>query len=87
MEAAEILRKKGWDCRVVSVPSWTLFDEQPAEYRNQVMCISDRKKGAILTAYVEAASTFGKLAAIDTRAALIVTLPSLVPTSRFDIVL
>ncbi|PHJ25122.1 transketolase [Cystoisospora suis] len=59
VEAAEILRKKGWDCRVVSVPSWTLFDEQPAEYRNQVMCISDRKKGAVLTAYVEAASTFG----------------------------
>lgn len=61
VEAGDLLKKKGWDCRVVSVPSWTLFDEQPAEYRNQVLCISDRKKGAILTAYVEAASTFGKL--------------------------
>ncbi|PFH36308.1 transketolase [Besnoitia besnoiti] len=58
--ARKILLEKGaWDVRVVSMPCWTLFDEQPAEYRNRVLCLADRRKGDVVTAYVEAASPFG----------------------------
>jgi transketolase len=37
MEAAEKLEEKGVGVRVVSMPSWELFDKQPEEYRNQVL--------------------------------------------------
>ena len=35
--AAETLREEGTKVRVVSMPSWELFEEQPADYRNQVL--------------------------------------------------
>ena len=35
--AAEILKKGGVRCRVVSMPSWDLFDAQPTSYRNLVL--------------------------------------------------
>ncbi|CBZ50654.1 transketolase, related [Neospora caninum Liverpool] len=58
VEAKKLLTGN-WDVRLVSMPCWTLFDEQPAEYRNKILCLSERKNGNVLTAYVEAASTFG----------------------------
>ncbi len=37
MEAGELLQEKGIAARVVSLPSWELFDAQPVEYRNHVL--------------------------------------------------
>jgi transketolase len=37
LEAGKLLRVSGVAARVVSLPSWELFDEQPAEYRNGVL--------------------------------------------------
>ena len=37
LEAGKMLKEKGISARVVSLPSWGLFDAQPAEYRNSVL--------------------------------------------------
>jgi transketolase len=37
LEAAEILSHEGIGARVVSMPSWELFEEQPEEYRLEVL--------------------------------------------------
>ncbi|MCL0087324.1 transketolase [Dehalococcoidia bacterium] len=37
LEAGRILQEKGVPARVVSLPSWELFDAQPQEYRNQIL--------------------------------------------------
>ncbi|HPI91237.1 MAG TPA: transketolase C-terminal domain-containing protein, partial [Spirochaetota bacterium] len=37
IEAAELLKAKGITARVVSFPSWEIFDEQPAEYRKSIL--------------------------------------------------
>ncbi len=37
LEASKRLREKGICSRVVSMPSWELFDAQPEEYRSQVL--------------------------------------------------
>jgi transketolase len=37
LEAYERLKAEGIKARVVSMPSWELFDDQPAEYRNRVL--------------------------------------------------
>jgi transketolase len=37
LEAAEKLRGKGVAARVVSMPCWELFEDQPEEYRNKVL--------------------------------------------------
>lgn len=37
LEAAEILKGEGVSARVVSMPSWELFEKQPAEYRSRVL--------------------------------------------------
>jgi transketolase len=37
LDASEKLHEKGIKARVVSMPSWELFDKQPEEYRNQVL--------------------------------------------------
>ena len=37
LEAGELLREKGVAARIVSLPSWELFDGQPEEYRNKVL--------------------------------------------------
>jgi transketolase len=37
LEASEKLKEKGTAARVVSMPSWELFDAQPEEYRNKVL--------------------------------------------------
>ncbi|RYF95167.1 MAG: transketolase, partial [Chitinophagaceae bacterium] len=52
--AAEILRKEGIKTRVVSMPSWELFELQDEQYRNTVLPPNARKRLAI-----EAGVTFG----------------------------
>lgn len=37
MEAYEILLKEGEKVRVVSIPSWEIFEEQPQSYRDEVL--------------------------------------------------
>ncbi|HEX6901964.1 MAG TPA: transketolase [Thermoanaerobaculia bacterium] len=54
LEAAKQLAEKGIRARVVSMPSWELFDEQPKEYQESVLPSTIRKRLA-----VEAAAPFG----------------------------
>jgi transketolase len=54
LEAYEKLRAEGIKARVVSMPSWELFDDQPQEYRDSVLPPAVRARVS-----VEQASTFG----------------------------
>ncbi|HET6574381.1 MAG TPA: transketolase [Fimbriiglobus sp.] len=54
LEAYEQLRAEGVQARVVSMPSWELFDDQPREYRDGVLPPAVRARVS-----VEQASTFG----------------------------
>jgi transketolase len=47
LEAAEKLNANGQATRVVSMPSWELFDAQPDDYRNQVLPPAVKAKIAI----------------------------------------
>jgi len=53
-EAGKILQNKGVIARVVSLPSWELFDAQTNEYRNEILPDSVRARISI-----EAGSTIG----------------------------
>jgi transketolase len=54
VEAYELLKGDGIRARVVSMPSWELFDDQPQEYRDQVL-----PPQVTARVSVEQASTFG----------------------------
>ncbi len=54
LEAGKTLAAEGIKVRVVSMPSWKLFDQQPAEYRESVLPMKVRARVA-----VEAGVTFG----------------------------
>jgi len=54
IDAFEELRSEGVRARVVSLPSWYLFDLQPAEYRESVL-----PKAVQARVAVEQASTLG----------------------------
>ncbi|RNC85791.1 MAG: transketolase [Balneola sp.] len=54
VNAKETLKEKGIDARVVSMPSWELFDQQSAEYQEQVLPSSVTNRVSI-----EAGTTFG----------------------------
>ena len=54
LDAGKILEEKGIMARVVSLPSWKLFDAQPADYRDSVLPSNIRARVAI-----EAATTMG----------------------------
>ena len=54
LDAKDMLAENGIDARIVSMPCWTLFDEQPKEYRDSVLPPSVTKRLA-----VEAASPQG----------------------------
>ena len=54
LEARETLLQEGIRARVVSMPSWELFDDQPREYRDHVIPPSVQARVS-----VEQASTFG----------------------------
>ena len=47
LEAGRLLREKGIMARVVSMPSWELFDTQPQDYRNSVLPSSIRARVSI----------------------------------------
>jgi transketolase len=47
MEAGKRLGEEGVGVRVVSMPSWELFDQQPPEYREGVLPPSVRRRVAI----------------------------------------
>lgn len=53
LEAAEVLRADGVGTRVVSMPSWDLFEAQDATYRDEVLTPS------VPRVSIEAGSTFG----------------------------
>ncbi|MFL0268465.1 transketolase [Candidatus Clostridium radicumherbarum] len=53
-EAAKVLKDRGVDARVVSMPSFEVFEAQSSEYKESVLPKSVRKRLA-----VEAASSFG----------------------------
>ncbi len=54
LEAGRLLREKGISARVVSLPSWELFDAQPEEYRRDVLPLGIQTRISI-----EAASPLG----------------------------
>jgi transketolase len=54
LRAAEALEGKGIGCRVVSLPSWEIFEAQPRDYREEVLPPSVNARVA-----VEAGSPFG----------------------------
>jgi transketolase len=54
LKAQEQLKKESVSARVVSFPSWELFDKQPADYRNKVLPKNIRHRLA-----VEAGSSIG----------------------------
>ena len=54
VEAQKELKNKGVNIRVVSMPSWELFEKQSDDYKEQVLPNSVKKRIS-----VEAASTFG----------------------------
>jgi transketolase len=54
LEAYDRLKADGVKARVVSMPSWELFDDQPQEYRDQVL-----PPDVTARVSVEQASTFG----------------------------
>jgi transketolase len=54
VEAKKILKEKGIDARVVSMPSWKIFEEQSDEYKESVLPKSVKARLG-----VEAASSFG----------------------------
>ncbi len=47
VEAYERLRREGVRVRVVSLPSWELFDRQPASYRDEVLPPAVRRRLAV----------------------------------------
>jgi transketolase len=51
MGAAEILRKEGRKVRVVSMPSWELFEKQSAEYKESVLPSSCCKRVVVEAGY------------------------------------
>ncbi len=54
LDASKTLAEKGFKVRVVSMPSWELFDKQPENYKEEVLPASVRARIA-----VEAGSTHG----------------------------
>jgi transketolase len=54
LDALERLKAEGIKARVVSMPSWELFDDQPQEYRDRVL-----PPNVMVRVSVEQASTFG----------------------------
>ena len=47
IESAKTLKEKGVNARVISFPSWELFDKQPEEYRKTILPDSVKKKAVV----------------------------------------
>jgi transketolase len=54
LEAGKLLDEKGVSARIVSMPSWEMFDAQPENYRNSILPPSIRARIS-----VEAGTTLG----------------------------
>jgi transketolase len=69
LKAAEMIIAKGHPTRVVSMPSWELFDGQPAEYRDQVLPPAVKAKIAIEAGSAQGWHRFvgdaGRIVALD----------------------
>lgn len=50
-EARKVLKEKGIDARVVSMPSWEIFEEQPEEYKEKVLPSNVRARLAVEAGY------------------------------------
>lgn len=65
LDAKEILKEKGYDIRVVSMPCTKLFDKQPKEYKEEVLPKYVSRKLAIemgeANHYYKYVGTFGKV--------------------------
>jgi transketolase len=66
VEAHEQLTAEGIKARVVSMPSWEIFEQQPQDYRDQVLPLSVTARVAI-----EQASTFGWERYVGLRGAIV----------------
>jgi len=69
LEAAEMIKAKGSAVRVVSMPSWELFDAQPQDYRRQVLPPEVKAKIAIEAGSPQGwhryVGEFGRIIALD----------------------
>jgi transketolase len=69
LKAAEMMIAKGYPTRVVSMPSWELFDAQPAEYRDQILPPAVKAKIAIEAGSAQGWHRFvgdaGRIVALD----------------------
>ena len=69
LEAAEMIKAEGPAVRVVSMPSWELFDAQPAEYRRQILPPAVKAKIAIEAGSPQGwhryVGEFGQIIALD----------------------
>ncbi len=69
LEAAEMIKAEGPAVRVVSMPSWELFDAQPAEYRRQILPPAVKAKIAIEAGSPQGwhryVGEFGRIIALD----------------------
>ncbi|MCK4984459.1 MAG: transketolase, partial [Desulfobacterales bacterium] len=69
LEAAEMIKAKGSAVRVVSMPSWELFDAQPQDYRRQVLPPHVKTKIAIEAGSPQGwhryVGEFGRIIALD----------------------
>ena len=65
LDAKEILKEKGYDIRVVSIPCTKLFDKQPKEYKEKILPKYVSRKLAIelgeANHYYKYVGTFGKV--------------------------
>jgi transketolase len=59
LEANDVLRERGIITRVVALPCWRCFDEQPAEYRKSVL------RRDLPSVSLEAGATLGWTAYVD----------------------
>jgi transketolase len=69
LEAAEIIKAKGLAVRVVSMPSWELFDARPQDYQHQVLPPEVKAKIAIEAGSPQGwhryVGEFGRIIALD----------------------
>ena len=69
LDAKELLKQKGYDVRVVSMPCTKLFDKQSAEYKEEVLPKFVSRKLAIemgeANHYYKYVGTFGKVFLLD----------------------
>jgi transketolase len=69
LDAAEIIKAKGLAVRVVSMPSWELFDAQPQDYQQQILPPKVKAKIAIEAGSPQGwhryVGEFGRIIALD----------------------